>query len=271
MYVVKFFLPVHLSAIYPYPNIEGEDLGARFYVAFAAVALAIPAVVLAGRRTPAVLFGLAFFFINIVLVLQLVSIGQAVMADRYTYLPYIGLVFALFLVARRAAERDPGRSPGEKPSSSGCLLLLVPVSLVQTYRRCDVWQDPETLWNDTIEKLSVAGRGRLLQTARPSPSSAEGRRTLWPTSTRRSRSIHASRGCGSREGTCWARWAGSTRPWRVFERALELQPSYPEVLINRAAVKLQRNDLAGSIADCTAAIALNGGLRDAYSNRALGT
>ena len=107
MYVVKLFLPVRLSALYPYPA-AGKGLGPEFYVAFVTLLVLLTTVVYLCRRSRAVLFGLAFFFVNIVLVLQFFTVGQAVMADRYTYLPYIGLFFAL---AWWLDER-PGPIPG---------------------------------------------------------------------------------------------------------------------------------------------------------------
>jgi tetratricopeptide (TPR) repeat protein len=151
MYVIKLFVPVHLSAIYPYPNMQGKGIGPEFYLALAALAVLIPTVVYLFRRSRAVLFGLAFFFVNIVLVLQFVTVGQAVMADRYTYLPYIGLFFALAWWLDERQGSIPGGLP-VKPLVAGSLLLLLPLCLFQTWTRCDVWQNAETLWNDTIQK-----------------------------------------------------------------------------------------------------------------------
>jgi tetratricopeptide (TPR) repeat protein len=268
MYVVKLFLPVRLSAIYPYPNIEGQSLGGEFYVSLAAVAILVPAVFYACRRIPAVLFGLAFFFINIVLVLQFVTVGIAVMADRYTYLPYIGLLFAL---AWWLDER-PGAIPGGfpvKPIVAGCLLLMLPVSLVQTWRRCDVWQNSETLWNDTIQKYprrivdAYNNRGNYYygQAGRPEDALADFDQAI--ALNPRVAKVWISK------GNVLAMLNRNDSAFVCFERALQLQPKSAEALTNRGAVKIRRGDLAGAIEDFTAAIALNGSLRDAYTNRAL--
>src|SRR5438093_952740 len=153
MYMVKLFVPVYLSAIYPYPRITLAILGPKFYIAFAAVAILLPTVVYLCRRIRVVLFGLGFFFINIFLVLQLFTIGGSIMADRYTYLPYVGLFFALAWWLDEPSCSIPARLP-VKPLIAGSLLLLFPFSLVQSWPRCDVLQDPETFWNDTIQKYT---------------------------------------------------------------------------------------------------------------------
>src|SRR5262249_43193203 len=90
MYFVKFFAPFQLSVIYPAAAVSALHF---------ALALVVLAVVVAAffyfRNDRNVRFGLLFFAINIALFVQLFTFGRALMADRYTYLPYIGLVFAL--------------------------------------------------------------------------------------------------------------------------------------------------------------------------------
>ena len=95
MYVAKAIAPFGLSAIYPYPKHPATSLGPEFYLALAFVVVALSGVIYLCRKNRAVLFGVAFFLINVALVLQFVTVGKAVMADRYTYLPYVGLFFAL--------------------------------------------------------------------------------------------------------------------------------------------------------------------------------
>ena len=151
MYVLKLFVPVGLSAIYPYPD-RGGGLGPEFYGALAIMLVAFPALLFVCRRLRPVLFGWAFFFINILLVLQFVTVGQAVMADRYTYVPYIGLLLGLtwWLDERPRPGRDgmPARLV-----IGAVLAVLLPWSLVQTWTRCSVWKSSETLWTDTIRKF----------------------------------------------------------------------------------------------------------------------
>lgn len=151
MYVVKFFLPIGLSAIYPFPA-NRASIGASYYAALAVMLVGLPALLYAGRRLRPLLFGCAFFFINVVLVLQFFPIGQAVMADRYTYVPYIGLLFALtwWLDESPRPEKDGGSA---RLVIGLVLAALLPLSLYQTWARIAVWKDSMALWTDTIARF----------------------------------------------------------------------------------------------------------------------
>jgi hypothetical protein len=159
MYILKFFLPVHLSAFYPYPDlIPGVALPGLFYMMpLFAIAIALIPLFLkksAGENLYRVsLFGLSFYFFNILFVLQFVSSGGAVMADRYTYLSYYGIVFIILYLVNEALAM--------KPSLKNPLIgILAAVSIafsVMCYARTKVWHNPETLWTDVIAKYPGSG------------------------------------------------------------------------------------------------------------------
>jgi len=269
MYVVKLVAPVHLSAIYPFPNIEGQGPGPEFYATFVAAVVGIPLALYALRRHRPALFGLAFYFVNIVLVLQFVAVGTAVMADRYTYLPYVGLVFAL---AWPLDERAPG--PRHEFSARAALaagfLLLLPVCLVATWQRCDVWQNSETLWNDTIRKYprrsvdAYINRGyhyhRVAKQYDKALADYDQAIALNP----------AVPNAWNNRGMLLADWGRGDSAIACFDRAIALRPELESAWNNRGGVKLMKGDLAGGIADISRAIALRSRYRDAYANRAVG-
>jgi tetratricopeptide (TPR) repeat protein len=151
MYVVSLFLPFRLSAVYPYPP---NGPGPATWVAAVVMWAVIPALLFAFRRLRPLLFGWAFFLVNIALVLQFLSVGQVLMADRYTYVPYIGLLLALTWWLDEAAA--PGHPDGGWGVSAIVIVLLIPICLWQTWVRCGVWKDSETLWRDTISKYPSA-------------------------------------------------------------------------------------------------------------------
>jgi protein O-mannosyl-transferase len=171
-YVVRLFAPFGLAAIHPYPRGRAA-IGPEFYGALVALVVAAPALLYMGRRLRPVLFGVAFFVVHIVLVLQLFSFGQAIISERYTYLAYVGLLFALaWWLDERPRPRTAAAST--RLAIAGVLLALVPVSLVQTWARCHVWKDSVTLWSDTVARyphrielaynnlgLAAADEGRL--------------------------------------------------------------------------------------------------------------
>jgi len=264
MYVVKLFVPFHLSAVYPLPSTAATRLRPEFYLAAGVLAVVLPALLYLCRRVRPVVFGIAFFFINIVLVLQVLTVGAALMAERYTYLPYIGILFALAWWLDEPAGNT--RIP-VKPIVAGIFLLLLPISLVQTWNRCRVWKDPETFWNDTIQKFpkqivdAYYNRGNhYMRTGRLPQSLADfdqavalnpGIQRIW-----------------YNRGLVLAEMNQNDSALVSFEHSLRIEPKNVDALNNRGAMKYRLGKLADAASDFTRAIELNPRYRDAYSNRA---
>ena len=93
-YLVRFVAPLGLSAFDPYPQ---PGLAGRPLVLLAPLlVLALLAVALWDlRRTRVLTFGLGWFLATIVFVLQWKPVGLALTADRYSYLPLVG-VYIMF-------------------------------------------------------------------------------------------------------------------------------------------------------------------------------
>jgi protein O-mannosyl-transferase len=267
MYVVKLFVPVPLSAVYPYPPNPATSLGPEFYLALVFVGVAIPATIYLCRGNRAVLFGIAFFFINVFLVLQFVSVGHVVMADRYTYLPYVGLLFALTWWL----DEHPGPGSVGRPVKTllaWVLLLLIPVSLIQTWTRCQVWRDSDSLWTDVIRQYpgrsldAYINRGEYyLGTGRYGEALGDADQAL---------AINAkSPRAYLNKGIALARMDLSDSALTCFDRALELNPGLAEARSARGGIRLQKGDLLGAMTDLNEGIRLNPTLRAAYVNRGI--
>lgn len=153
MYWVKLVFPVNLSAFYPYPTFgPDKSIPTIFYAAPFLVFGTIVGITfwLFKKRSSYLkiwVFSLGFFVLMIALVLQFISVGAAIMADRYTYIPYIGALFLLVFVLWDVFEK--------RNKTSVFLLVFGSFSLfsfVLTYERVGVWTNSETLWSDVIEK-----------------------------------------------------------------------------------------------------------------------
>jgi len=95
MYLIKFFVPVQMCTFYPYPT-ELAYQQASVYWIFLFLTLGIIGLALFSlNRYKIIAFGIGFYFVTVALVLQFVSVGVVIMADRYTYLPYLGVAFLL--------------------------------------------------------------------------------------------------------------------------------------------------------------------------------
>ena len=94
-----------------------------------------------GRK---LIFAVGFFTATIILVLQLIPVGAAIMADRYAYIPSIGL---FYLVGEGINSLWSKKSKFLAASLSGILIFFFSVI---TYARCEVWKNGMSLWNDVI-------------------------------------------------------------------------------------------------------------------------
>ena len=100
-----------------------------------------------------IVFGFLFFLFTIVLVLQFISVGMAIMADRYSYLPFIGLLFVISILYAQWFEKaeNTGASAIIKKTIPFITIVFALIFCVTTYARCKVWKDNQSLWTDVIK------------------------------------------------------------------------------------------------------------------------
>jgi tetratricopeptide (TPR) repeat protein len=153
IYFAKAFVPLNLSSYYPYPPITSQGyLPVFFYVCPLVVAILVSIPLYLSYKAGnnyfrVVVFGLGFFFANVVFILQFLSSGVAVVAERYSYVAYFGLFFMLayfifVLINKFKAYRVP-------------VIAITAVFVSTLAYICDgrtrIWHDSETLWKNVIK------------------------------------------------------------------------------------------------------------------------
>ncbi|HRF99673.1 MAG TPA: tetratricopeptide repeat protein [Bacteroidia bacterium] len=137
-YIYKFFIPINLSVIYPYPQDKVVSIIAGYIVI---VLLAFGLYKLYKSSSKIIFFGISFFIINLLLVLQFIPFGEVLTADRYMYLPIIGICMALLSIIPLKEKQL---------KITGIALVLVFGSL--TFIRASVWKNSISLYSDIIKK-----------------------------------------------------------------------------------------------------------------------
>jgi hypothetical protein len=143
-YLGKTVWPSDLAAFYPMP--EGGP-GLLAVAGSAAVLLALTGAALAAvRAMPWIAVGWLWFLGMLVPVIGLVQLGSQAMADRYTYVPavgvFVGVVWTLAEVgARRVAVRHAG-------TAAAAVTITALAGL--TVRQAPLWRDQETLFRHTL-------------------------------------------------------------------------------------------------------------------------
>ena len=147
-YLLKTIVPVHLSAFYPYP----EKISIIYYLAVLPVIATVMAIWFF-RQNRVLVFSILFFIVNILLVIQFFPVGKAIMADRYYYVPSVGLFFLMAWGMTSLANEKSKYVIGAV--FTGYVLFL----MILTTNRIKVWKDPVTLWESVLsynDKIAIA-------------------------------------------------------------------------------------------------------------------
>lgn len=142
-YLGYVFVPLHLSPLYPYPV---GPIPLTRVAAASAILLAITAFVLRRRSHEFLLVGWLWFLGTLVPMIGLVQVGEQAMADRYMYLPMIGI---FIMVVWGVPEVFRGAEGHRSILAFLCALPLVAFALI-TYRQIGFWEDSQTLWSYTL-------------------------------------------------------------------------------------------------------------------------
>jgi protein O-mannosyl-transferase len=158
-YLFKTVVPVNLCASYYLPDVPAKNLIIIMALCTALVAALAAIVCLSRRFSRKAVFGSLFFLVTLLPVLQIVNSGGLVLiADRYTYVPMLGLYFiAAAGLAFVMREKLKDSAPAKAAVYAGLAAAVTALSWL-TWQRCGVWNNSLTLWNDTIKKFPAAAQ-----------------------------------------------------------------------------------------------------------------
>jgi len=145
MYVWKAFCPVQLAVFYPHP---GATLAAWQLGLAALFLVAVSALVGRERaRRPYLVTGWLWFLGTLVPVIGLVQVGEQAMADRYAYIPLIGIfLMAVGLAADRA---DNKHLPFASRAKTAAAVLAV--LALSTWGQIPHWHSDYDLWLHAVK------------------------------------------------------------------------------------------------------------------------
>ena len=143
-YLRLFVCPMRLAAFYPHP--ENGLSTAEIAGALVVLAGISAAAVLWRRKHPYLLVGWLWYLGMLVPAIGLVQVGAQAMADRYTYLPQIGLVLAVVGVLDRICRPLAYRRWIVGVASG----LLLAVLMAAAWQQTTYWHDGEALWGHTL-------------------------------------------------------------------------------------------------------------------------
>lgn len=256
-YIVKMFWPVNLSVFYPHPGYWPFEK----IILFGLFMILISLVVLLGaRRYPYLAVGWLWYIGTLVPVIGLVQVGAQAMADRYTYVPLIGL----FIMVSWSAPQMALRLKHKKLILSFSAAFLILVLSILSWQRCQLWSDEFTLWDDflrnhesafayNVRGAGYAKRGENETAIRDYSSALKLDPNFAPAYINRA--------------SAYGEVGRYDQALRDFRQAIRINPNFAGAYYNRGLVYKNMGKLDEAIADFTEAVKFQADMEDAYLNR----
>lgn len=142
-YLMKTVWPTDLAAFYPYPaQIPLWKFAGAALLLSAATVLAITCL----KRRPYVTVGWFWYLITLLPVIGIVQVGAQAWADRYSYVPLIGI----FIVLAWGIQDAIRVKPRLRPPLQGAVCVATAILVVLSWIQIGTWRNSFTLWNHAI-------------------------------------------------------------------------------------------------------------------------
>jgi tetratricopeptide (TPR) repeat protein len=267
IYVWKTLWPTRLAVFYPHPN---NTLAIWEVILAIGFLLAITVAAIVFRRERPYLFTGWFWYLGMLVpVIGLVQVGEQGYADRYTYLPHIGLfLLAVWLAADVTAVRQ-SRARFAVATAVVIIVALAWAAFIQT----SYWRNSETLWTHALAVTSdndfahnnlgylCVDRGEL------DKAISHFETALRIRSSRRD--THYNVGSAFVQinlADALARKGQSDEAMVHYEEAIKLEPNYADAYYNRGNVLFAKGRIDEAIADWEKTLQIQPNDADAHTS-----
>ena len=258
-YIVKTVWPHGLGLFYPLPSsIPLLQAACALFVLVVITAAAARA----GRRRPYILTGWLWFLVTLVPVIGLLQVGEQSMADRYSYIPTIGL---FIIVAWGVPDLTEGwRQRRVVLPMAACAVVIAMVFL--TWRQLGYWENSISLYRHTIDVtrgnyFMLNNLGTALADAGDTEGAVASYRealALKPDNA----DVHYNLGNALIDRDVDA-------AIRAYREAIRIKPAYAQAHDNLASALARKGEIEAAIGEYREAIRLKPDFVDAHYN--LGT
>lgn len=259
-YIMRFVAPYNFTPLHALPKLDGQMLPAEYYVAPLIIVL-IVALFFVLKKEWRLLYGfsLLFYLVNVVLIIQIISLGQAIVSERYAYVPYIGLSF----IAAHAFMFIY-----DKFSRIWTLVIGLAYLLflgISTHRLNAVWKDSGTLWTYALDKNPDLEAG--LNNLGLHKSETDKNPEAYKLFTRLIEINPEYEDVYNNRATACFKMKDYECVIRDLDISIEQKPGKPKLYNNRGLAKYNLKRFAEAVADFNKAIELDSAYDDAYNNR----
>ncbi len=262
-YLVISLVPFHLSEVYGYPLKPGGIFPLWYYVAPILIVGLVILIYRAKSYRREMIFGILFFFTNIIIT-QAVMLEDSFRANRYAYLPFIGLFFLMI----HAGDETLKNRPVARVYAIVPLLILFLLFAGMTFQRSLVWKDTLGLFDHAIKQspdAAFAFNSRGI--ARYSREDMEGALTDYNQAIGLNPQYS---GAYYNRGIVFYNTGQYVRAMEDYSKAIGLNPHFASSFVARGIVEMDiLKNYPSALDDYTRAISINPLLAQAYYNRGL--
>jgi len=226
-YVIKLVFPFDLNALHFFPYLAGNILPWYYYLSLPFLVMLAWLIARKNTYRMDIVFGSSFFLITISVMLQIVPVGASLVAERYTYVPYIGL---FYIAGQWIADNYLQRKKIIVPVFSAVIVVFT----IQSWLRIDVWKDTNTLFTDIVEKNPGNWRDGMVYNS-------------W--------------------GDFEKYYGDNKAALQKYSEAVRLFPRYPLAYYNRGNIYEETGDIRSALSDFDNAVKLNPGHANYYNSR----
>ena len=259
VYIVKFVVPYKMLPLYAY----SPTLDWMHYISMPIViSLFIGLFILYKKDKRAVIFGFAFFFFNIVFLLQILGAGQGYLADRFTYIAYLGLIFIVCYYLDQYLKNNAASSTLMYSISGIYIILLSFLS----YKQIGYWKNSGTLWSRVLEfqnntSLPYNNRANYLRDLKLYDQAL--------LDYNRAIELKAGHATYNSRARLFFNKNENQKAIDDYNIAINLQPNKAEYYVNRGAAKARLGILDEAIKDFDKGLSIDPTWKVGYLNRSI--
>ncbi len=259
IYLVKAVVPFQMSPLYPYP----PEIPLKIY-ALGGLALSFFPICwfLWKKNMSTILFGLLFFTVNVMFMLQIVGAGQGFLADRFTYVGYFGL----FFIVAYYFDKIPLEG-AKKIIKYIAMSGVIAVYAFLCFRQNQIWKNSDTLWTHVIKyypntKTPWRNRANYFRDQKKMPEALRDY-------SEAIRLAPSDDGILTSRGKLYFNTQEFDKALTDYTKAIELVPGKGEYWINRGAVYAVTRRPNEALNDLSKGLSLDPEFATGYLNRSI--
>lgn len=257
VYLYKLLIPYPMSPLYPYPS-------SLTWLHYSVALLLLPYLGLLywlwKKQYHIWTFGLLFFSVNVVFVLQVVGAGQGFLADRFTYIGYFGF----FFIAAAYFQKFKG---WKTTSVLSLTAIILAVYMYTSYAQSKIWKNSETMWTKVLQHhdktpLPFRNRGNYYRDRQMSEQAL----VDYSEAIRLDPDQHETY---NSRGRLYFQIGELQKALQDYNKAIAQKPDKAEYYSNRGATYARLGQYDQAMQDLNKALALSPPHAEAYLNRAI--